>query len=152
MRADRDDLTDVIMDSATPGVGRRGDLLVGPERRRKWPLKKKLAIVAESFEPGAIVSHIAQRHGIRPQQLFDWRRRVREHVPGTPVRSSGTEALGFAAVEPTAPVSIVRPSTSEPTSASGSIEILIGAAVIKISGPVDARGLAAVLRALKTVS
>jgi transposase len=145
------------MDNATPGVGRRGDLLVGPERRRKWPLKKKLAIVAESFEPGAIVSHIAQRHGIRPQQLFDWRRRVREHVPGTPMpgtptRSSGTEALWFATVEPTAPVAVARTSTSEPTSASGSIEISIGAAVIKISGPVDARGLAAVLRALKTVS
>jgi transposase-like protein len=38
------------------------------------------------FVPGAIVSHVAQRHWIKPQQLFDWRRRVREHDPGAPAR------------------------------------------------------------------
>lgn len=43
-------------------------------------LKEKLSIVAESLEDGAVVSHVAQRHGIGPQQLFDWRRQVREHL------------------------------------------------------------------------
>lgn len=34
----------------------------------------------ESFEDGAVVSHVAQRHGLSPQQLFGWRREIRELV------------------------------------------------------------------------
>lgn len=154
MRGDRDALTDVITDNAKPVVARRGDILVGPERRRKWPLKEKLAIVAESFEPGAIASHVAQRHGIKPQQLFDWRRRVREHVPGTSVRSSGTQAPAFAPVVVDVPAMLPRPSPPgpAPVTAIGSIEIAIGPAVIRIVGPVDPKALAAVMRAVKAVS
>src|SRR5262249_51524374 len=99
MRGARDDITDVITDNAKAERARRGDVLMGPERRRRWALKEKLAIVAESFESGAVVSHEAQRHGIKPQQLFDWRRQVREHVPrADPLRLVETEAPSFAPV------------------------------------------------------
>src|SRR5262245_17068608 len=83
MRTHRDDINDVISDDTNPERARRGEVLAGPERRRKWALKEKLAIVAESFEEGAVVSHVAQRHGLSPQQLFGWRRQIREHVPRT---------------------------------------------------------------------
>ena len=36
----------------------------------------------ESFEEGAVVSHVAQRHGLSPQQLFGWRREIRDLVLG----------------------------------------------------------------------
>ena len=37
----------------------------------------KARIVAESFAPGVQASDVARRHGVRPQQLFGWRREMR---------------------------------------------------------------------------
>jgi transposase len=45
--------------------------------RKRWPEDLKAQIAAESFEPGAIVTDVARRHGCRPQQVHDWRRRAR---------------------------------------------------------------------------
>ncbi|MCK1403881.1 transposase [Bradyrhizobium sp. 76] len=45
--------------------------------RKQWPDDLKAQIVAESLEPGAIVTDVARRHGCRPQQVHDWRRRAR---------------------------------------------------------------------------
>src|SRR5262245_41047113 len=45
--------------------------------RKQWPDDLKGQIVAESLEVGAIVTDIARRHGCRPQQVHDWRRRAR---------------------------------------------------------------------------
>lgn len=39
-----------------------------PERRRRWTVEEKLAMVRESFEPGQTVSLVARRHGINPNQ------------------------------------------------------------------------------------
>ncbi|MEZ2143432.1 transposase [Bradyrhizobium sp. DN5] len=38
--------------------------------RKQWPDKLKAQMVAESLEPGAIVTDIARRHGCRPQQVL----------------------------------------------------------------------------------
>jgi transposase len=35
---------------------------------------EKLAMIAETHEPGASVSLVARRHGVAPNQLFTWRR------------------------------------------------------------------------------
>ncbi len=51
----------------------KSEVLSGPERRR-WAPAEKLAIVAETYEPGMSVSLVARRHGIAPNQLFSWRR------------------------------------------------------------------------------
>lgn len=48
--------------------------VLGPERRRRWSVEDKLAMVRESFEPGQTVSLVARRHGINPNQLFHWRK------------------------------------------------------------------------------
>ena len=52
----------------------KSEVLSGPERRRRWAPAEKLAIVAETYEPGMSVSLVARRHGIAPNQLFSWRR------------------------------------------------------------------------------
>jgi transposase len=52
----------------------RSEVLSGPERRRRRTPAEKLAIVAETYEPGVTVSLVARRHGIAPNQLFLWRR------------------------------------------------------------------------------
>ena len=45
--------------------------------RKRWPDDLKAQIAAESLEPGAIVTDVARRHGCRPHQVHDWRRRAR---------------------------------------------------------------------------
>src|SRR5215203_2029324 len=52
----------------------KSEVLNGPERRRRRSPAEKLAIVAETQEPGVTVSLVARRHGIAPNQLFLWRR------------------------------------------------------------------------------
>jgi transposase len=54
--------------------GLKSEVLNGPERRRRRTFAEKLAIVAETQEPGVTVSLVARRHGIAPNQLFLWRR------------------------------------------------------------------------------
>jgi transposase len=48
------------------------------QRRRKWPLDVKKAMVRESFEPGRNVSAVALRYGVHPNQLSRWRRLYEE--------------------------------------------------------------------------
>jgi transposase-like protein len=52
----------------------KGEVLRGPERRRRWAAAEKIAIVAETHEPGVTVSLVARRHGVGPNQVFSWRR------------------------------------------------------------------------------
>lgn len=50
------------------------ELLTQPERRRRWSVEQKLAMVRESNEPGQTVSMVARHHGVNPNQLFHWRK------------------------------------------------------------------------------
>jgi transposase len=54
------------------------EVLSGPERRRCWSAEEKLRIVAETEQPGRSVSLVARRYGIAPNQLFRWRRLIRD--------------------------------------------------------------------------
>jgi transposase len=56
------------------GHNPKSEVLAGPERRRRWAAAEKLAMVAETHEPGVTVSLVARRHGVAPNQLFSWRR------------------------------------------------------------------------------
>jgi len=46
-------------------------------RRRSYSEDEKQRLVAESCEPGASVSSVAQRHAINANLLFTWRRQMR---------------------------------------------------------------------------
>src|SRR5689334_21920793 len=59
------------------GEYRRVEVLTGPGRRRSWDEATKARVVAESAAPGAVVSAVARRWQIAPQQLFTWRREAR---------------------------------------------------------------------------
>jgi transposase len=56
------------------GNNPKSEVLHGPERRRRWAAAEKIAIVAETHEPGVTVSLVARRHGVAPNQVFSWRR------------------------------------------------------------------------------
>lgn len=52
--------------------------VLGQERRRRWSVEEKLAMVRESLEPGQSVSVVARRNDINPNQLFHWRKLYQE--------------------------------------------------------------------------
>lgn len=56
------------------GTYERVEVITSVQRRRRWTPEQKLAIVEETYQPGMSVSLVARRHGIAPNQLFDWRR------------------------------------------------------------------------------
>jgi transposase len=51
---------------------------VPEERRRRWSVQEKAALVKETYEPGMSVSLVARKHGISASQLFNWRKLERE--------------------------------------------------------------------------
>ena len=56
---------------------RRVEIINGIGGRRRWSVDDKARIVEETLVAGAVVSEIARRHGLTPQQLFGWRRAAR---------------------------------------------------------------------------
>lgn len=55
----------------------RGEIL-GLERRRRWSDEAKLSIVMSVGLDGVTVTQVAQRHEITRQQIYGWRRELRQ--------------------------------------------------------------------------
>ena len=53
-------------------------MITGALGRRRWSAEAKARIVAESLAPGVVISEVARRHDLRPQQLFAWRHQARQ--------------------------------------------------------------------------
>lgn len=146
MARDRYDHNDDHSDVTNLVLPRRVEVLSGPERRRKWSDETKIAIVAEALADGAVVSDVARRHDVTPSQLFGWVRRFRDEAVA---RMAPCEPPRFApAIVDVTSASPGRPCAPEPPAA---IEISVGIATVRIRGGVDARTLAAVLKALKVL-
>jgi transposase len=56
------------------GTKERIEIITSVQRRRRWSAEEKVAIVQETYTPGASVSMVARRHGVAPNQVFNWRR------------------------------------------------------------------------------
>jgi transposase len=61
------------------GVG-RFEVINGALGRRRWSIDDRARILEETLAPGAVVSAVARRHGLRPQQVFTWRREARQRL------------------------------------------------------------------------
>jgi transposase len=157
---------------------RRIELITGIGRRRRWSREDKAQIVVESLAGGVSVSEVARRHGLSPQQLFGWRREARAllHEGGSAAPADGSASnpaprprrrkgrtkptLGICDDAPAfAPVVISAPARSSPSRSSqpspigsGTIEIAIDDAVVRVNGHVETEALVAVLRALRRTS
>src|SRR3984957_19769783 len=77
------------------GEFRRVELLTGPGRRRRWSAEEKAQIVAETLVPGARVSEVARRWHVCSQQVFGWRRAMRQAPPSASKKST---APSFVAI------------------------------------------------------
>src|SRR4051794_9422670 len=54
----------------------RAEILVGPERRRRWTAEQKLRVVREAFEGGARVAEVAPRREVSRAQIYQWRTKL----------------------------------------------------------------------------
>ena len=81
------------------------EVITGTGWRRRFSDEYKAREVEEALAPGTVVSQIARRHGLTPQQLFGCRREAREAAPAE--AGAGTPMFVPAVVEP-APVAALR--------------------------------------------
>ena len=130
---------------------RRLEVITGTGRRRRFSDDYKARIVEETLAPGAVVSEVARRHGLSPQQLFGWRRQARQPIaPRTDPTAPQFVPAVIEAQLPEAPVR--RRSHSAMRQADrtcGIIEIEIDGVTVRVGRGADAKTVATVLRALK---
>ena len=128
------------------GEYRRVEVLTGPGRRRRWSADEKARIVAETLVPGARVSEVARRWQICSQQVFGWRRAMRQDLPLVAGRTTTPATPSFVPI-----VSEAIPATMVPRAASAApgIEVKLAGAVVRVSSGMDAAQLTAVLRAVR---
>jgi transposase len=148
---DRSDDTKDVSATARP---QRIEVITGVERRRKWSAQEKAAIVAESLAEGAVISEVARRHGLRPQQLFGWRSRLRDAVRASAPSCDATPAFVPAVVEdepppPAAPALPAVVAMGAAKVAPAPIEIALGGVIVRVRGEADPRALTTVLKALR---
>src|SRR5262245_57468780 len=133
---------------------RRIELITGAERRRKWSAEEKAEIVAESLAEGAVVSDVARRHGLSPQQLFGWRARLRDAARSSAPSSDAKPAFVPAIVEsepscPAASFPAAAVAMGPTGSELASIEIAFGGVIVRLRGEADPHALTTVLKALR---
>jgi transposase len=128
---------DRMLESEATAV-RRLEIISGTGRRRRFSADDKAGFVEESLAPGAVVSDVARRNGLTPQQLFAWRREARERTG-----MNGASVSFAPVVMAAAPVSEI---------GTASIEVVIGTLTVRIPPGTNAAMLRLVLRAVKATS
>jgi len=58
------------------------EVLVGPERRRRWSTEQKQAIVVAAFASGAVVRDVARQADVTSSLIYRWRRDLRAAANG----------------------------------------------------------------------
>jgi transposase len=111
------------------------------QRRRRWSRAEKERIVAAALEPGAVASEVARAAGIHTSQLFRWRRQLCE-------RAQTPAAFNPVAIAP-APRTVALPSPNLSPERAGTVEIEFATGGrMRITGPVDAATVSALIKAL----
>jgi transposase len=65
-------------------TAKRMEVFTGPGGRRRWSDDEKAKVLEETLRPDVVISEIARRHGLTPQQLFTWRRQARRFLVADP--------------------------------------------------------------------
>lgn len=99
----------------------------------------------EALAPGAVVSQVARRHDMSPQQLFGWLREAR--------KAAEASAAAFVPVVveawPVPEASTSKPKLRRRRARDGLIELEIDGVAVRVGRGAEARTVAAVIQALK---
>ncbi|WP_167391416.1 IS66-like element accessory protein TnpA [Mesorhizobium temperatum] len=132
---------------------RRFEVINGAGGRRQWSVDDKARVIAETLEPNAIISEVARRYGLRPQQVFAWRREAGKQAASVQQDSPAFVPAVVAAptTEPTAK-RLGRPRKQKTVRDADVIELEIDGIATRVGRGADAKTVAAVIRALKATA
>jgi len=91
----------------------RDGVVLGVERRRRWPDALKLEILGEVGVNGWTVSDVARRHDVARQHLYQWRRALKRkglwptEAPARFVEVPTTDALPATTAPPEADKAVI---------------------------------------------
>ena len=126
-----------------------GEVLAGPERRRRWSDEERAEVISEMARPGVKISDIARQRGISRSLLYTWR------------RAAAAATSSVSAVPDLVPVMIAGTDTGSkkaPAGATGlgsaksggSIEVALPCgARVTVRGKLDERALRVILGMLR---
>lgn len=123
---------------------RRFEVINGAGGRRQWSVDKA-RIIAETLEPNAIISEVARRYSLRPQQVFAWRREARKQAAS--VQQDSTAFVPAVVAAPTTEPTAQRPGRPRKQKAvrdAGVIELEIDGIAMRVRRGADAKTVAAV--------
>jgi transposase len=133
---------------------RRVELINGIGGRRRWSTDDKARIVEETLAPGAVVSEVARRYGLSPQQVFGWRRQARHPLVMNSEEEAAAPSFVPALVETSAAAPVsgdrVGKPPRRPGRSSGMIELELDGVTVRVGRGAEAKTIAAVIRALKS--
>src|SRR3954451_1909564 len=131
--------------SATTGTNadsfRRLEVIASVGRRRRWSLKEKARIVAESLDPAATSSAVARRYRLHASQLFVWRQQLQRRA----LTAETSDAPGFVPV-------LMAEDSPAPAEAADRMEIALESVVVRVGADVDAAALRRVLEAVRDLT
>ena len=107
-------------------------------RRREWSDEEKAWIVQESFERGTTVEEVAERHGVPPRRLSQWRKLARKG-----------ELAVSPAPENEAPFAVLDVDPASGPAHIGSVSIEARGVTVRLDGDVSTARVTAIASALR---
>jgi transposase len=131
-------------------MGTNTEPTLSGRRYRSHPPEFKRQLVAASYLPGASVARVAQAHGINANQLFAWRKLLRDQALSTSTPSEMI-FMPVSVRDPIADLSIAAGTTASTNAENGQpgrMELTVGKACLTIHGSPDTALLRIVLAEL----
>lgn len=128
------------------GLVRRFEVITGTMGRRRWSVDDRARILEESLVPGAVVSEVARRHGLTPQQVFTWRRAARKSGEMVPAFVPAVVAPEQVVADPPAGLPRAKRRTRQRRAAA--IKIAVAGVKVTIENGASPTTIAAVLGVL----
>ena len=133
------------------------EIVARVERRRKWTIEEKAALLAEVEAEGGKVKLVARRHRVSESLLYNWRSAWKAAASAA-VGASGTVAfVPLGVLDKTCSEAPAAPPPPEPQRAhqrgesrAGAIEIALpNGARVRVDAFVNEKALSRVLRAMR---
>jgi len=110
--------------------------------KRRWPLRLKARIVAETLIEGATVNRVAKRYDLKPSSVSDWRRMAREGKLVLP-NLDGMDFVPVQIEEPMPPVMVPTPTIN-----SATLDVIKGDVTVRLDAGTAPERIAQIAAAL----